>query len=352
MENLPDKEVAGLRRDPEIVAVCPIMPVALIKPYISSPGTPVDNWGITAVKARESSFTGAGVTVAVLDTGIDAEHEAFTGMKLVEADFSGSGNGDRNGHGTHCAGTIFGRDVGTRIGIARGIDTAYIGKVLADNGGGSSDALFNGINWALQHRANIISMSVGFDYPGLVNKLVEDGWPTNLATSKALEAYRGNLRLFDALMRLNKAQEDFAASSLIVAAAGNESQRTTSPDYRIAASLPAAADDVISVAAIGRSNNLYDVADFSNSLATVAGPGVDIISAKAGGGLISLSGTSMACPHVAGVAALWWEAVGQGRTQASPLNVRSNLIASAQGDVFVAGLDAADVGEGLISAPI
>ncbi|MET3408868.1 S8 family serine peptidase [Methylobacterium sp. 1030] len=351
VDDLRDRDIADLQRDPDIVAACPTMPITLIKPYRSESGKSGTNWGITAVKADQSAHTGAGVTVAVLDTGIDAKHPAFTGVKILEEDFSGSGNGDRNGHGTHCAGTIFGRDVSFRIGVARGITTAFIGKVLKDDGRGSSEALFNGLSWAMRNRANIISMSVGFDYPGMVASLVEKKWPVELATSKALEAYRGNLRLFDALMRVNKAQENFSASSLVIAAAGNESQRNTKPDYRIAASLPAAADDVVSVAAIGRKDDKFDVADFSNSLATVAGPGVDILSAEIGGGLVSLSGTSMACPHVAGVAALWWEALGKRRTQANPSNVRANLITSAQEGVFVAGLDAADVGQGLVSAP-
>jgi subtilisin family serine protease len=289
--------------------------------------------------------------VAVLDTGIDSNHPAFAGVKILEEDFSGTGNGDRQGHGTHCAGTIFGRDVGTRIGVARGVSTAYIGKVLDDDGAGSSEALFHGLSWAMRHRANIISISLGFDYPGMVASLIEKDLPTEFATSKALEAYRGNLRLFDALMRVNKAQEDFSASSLIVAAAGNESQRKSKPSYRIAASLPAATDEVVSVAAIKQNKQEFNVADFSNTLATLSGPGVDIISAEIGGGLVSLSGTSMACPHVAGVAALWWEALRGRRTQPNPTNVRANLIASAREDVFVAGLDAADVGLGLVSAP-
>ena len=87
-----------------------------------------------------STWTGEGVTVAVLDTGIDSKHPAFAGVDIVEKDFTGTGNGDRQGHGTHCAGTIFGRDVdGKRIGVARGVKRALIGKVLGDEGGGDSE---------------------------------------------------------------------------------------------------------------------------------------------------------------------------------------------------------------------
>ena len=91
------------------------------------------------------------MTVAVLDTGIDVGHAAFTGIKIIEEDFSGSGNGDREGHGTHCAGTIAGRAVnGTRIGIAPGIAELRVGKVLTDDGFGDSEMLFRGIQWAAQ----------------------------------------------------------------------------------------------------------------------------------------------------------------------------------------------------------
>jgi subtilisin family serine protease len=70
-----------------------------------------------------------------LDTGIDKKYLAFAGVAIVEKDFSGSGNGDRQGHRSHCAETIFGRDVdGKRIGIVRGVKKALIGKVLSDTG--------------------------------------------------------------------------------------------------------------------------------------------------------------------------------------------------------------------------
>src|SRR5262249_54000220 len=159
-------------------------------------------WGIAAVKADESHFDGSGVVMAILDTGIDKTHVAFGGIELVEQDFTGDGNGDQAGHGTHCAGTVFGRDVGgTRIGIARGVTRALIGKVLGNDGRGSSEALYRAMTWAINSGARVISMSLGFDYPGLVQRFVGEGWPPELATSVALEAYRANLRLFDDIMR-------------------------------------------------------------------------------------------------------------------------------------------------------
>jgi subtilisin family serine protease len=81
------------------------------------------------VGADTSPFSGDGIVVAVLDTGIDASHPAFEGVDIVQKDFTGEGVGDQHGHGTHCAGTIFGRtSEGTRIGVAPGVKKALIGK--------------------------------------------------------------------------------------------------------------------------------------------------------------------------------------------------------------------------------
>lgn len=352
IERIPEKAVAELRSDPAVLSATPSMPTKLIRPLEFAISSETDSWAMEAIGADTSVFTGAGVCIAVLDTGIDRNHPAFKGVDLVEKDFSGDGIGDRQGHGTHCAGTIFGRDVqGRRIGVARGVTSALIGKVLKDDGSGQSEMVFEGLQWALRERANIVSMSLGFDFPGMVTSLTADGWPVDLATSTALEAYRGNLRMFDALMGMYKAQAAFGGSPLVIAAAGNESRREMNPDYRIAASLPAAADDVVSVAAVGKSNGHFTVADFSNSLALVAGPGVGITSAWLGGGLHTISGTSMACPHVAGTAALWWESVTKEGSMANARIVTSKLLAHAIKKGFATGVTELDIGRGLISSP-
>lgn len=351
-ERLTDAAAASIAAEPEVQAVAPAMRTRLIRPLSVERLQPEEVWGIDAVGARASDFTGNGVTVAILDTGIDANHPAFAGVQIEQRDFSGDGDGDRQGHGTHCAGTIFGRDVdGTRIGIAPGIQRAVIGKVLNDQGGGDSEMIVEGVQWALSSKANIISMSLGFDFPGMVQEWTDDNWPIDLATSNALEAFRVNLRVFDAVMNLAKAKGGLGGGALVIAASGNESQRDQSPEWRIAASLPSAADDVISVAAVGRKGGRLGVADFSNSMALVSAPGVDIVSARAGGGLVALSGTSMACPHVAGLAALWWEAIRKDGRTPSPTNVRAELIARARRDVFGDEGAEVDVGQGLVTAP-
>ena len=356
VETNPSK--AGFRdlvRDPEVVSVAPLMPLALIRPLESQASAAGDaSWGIAAVGADKSSFTGQGVTVAVLDTGIDSSHPAFAGVELVTRDFTGPGDGrDVAGHGTHCCGTVFGRDIdGVRIGVARGVRRALIGKVLADNGSGSSEALFSAMTWAAENGAQVISMSLGFDFPGLVARLTAADWPADLATSSALEAYRANLRMFDSLMRMLQAREAFGSGTVVVAASGNESRRDLRPDYEIAASLPAAAEDVISVGAVAPGQDGFGIGSFSNTFPQLAAPGVDIFSARVGGGLHALTGTSMAAPHVAGVAALGWEALAsRSFGGVSARAVAARLLATARPDVFGPDVDQPDRGEGLVTAP-
>ena len=355
VEQIPQHALPDIRRDPDVVALTSPMATKLIQPIKSSgiQQPQGDAWGIAAVDADRSPFDGAGVTVAVLDTGIEKSHPAFAGMDIVEHDFTGEGNGDVNGHGTHCAGTIFGRDVGgQRIGIARGVSRAVIGKVIGQKDG-DSQMIFEGLQWALQQRANIISMSLGFDFPGEVQSKVSDGWPVDLATSQALEIYRGNLRLLDALMGLFKAQSAFNAAPLVIAAAGNESRRMINRQYKIAASLPASAQDVISVAAVAPSGQQqYEIADFSNSFPQLSAPGVDVVSAWPGGTLRSSDGTSMACPHVAGVAALWWQRAVENKSTNQAWVVAANLTTHARPDCFTSSFDASDFGYGLVTAPL
>jgi subtilisin family serine protease len=354
VHNIRESEAIDIARDPQVAAVAKPMPTTLIKPLDVAGAAATGAWGIAAVKADTSNFSGDDVVVAVLDTGIDKSHPAFAGVTIVEQDFSGSGNGDRQGHGTHCAGTIFGRDVsGTRIGIARGVKKSLIGKVLADDGGGSSEMIFRGIQWALDQGAEVISMSLGFDFPGAVERMRQAGLPTQAAVSDSLETYRSNLRFFDALMQMVRAQAAFRNTAVVIAAAGNESERRSNPPFTIAASLPAAAEGVVSVAALGQgTGGKLEIAEFSNTMAQVAAPGVNILSAKAGGGLRSLSGTSMACPHVAGVAALWWESLRQSGALRPAANlVVANLLTHARTDVLGPNVAPSDRGTGIVTAP-
>ncbi|WP_336997478.1 S8 family peptidase [Leclercia sp. M50] len=354
-ETLNEKDISDIIKDPDVEMIAPEMPVSLIRPFSSDniASELGSNWGLDAIRVTNSQYTGKGVKVAVLDTGIEVSHSAFRGVSINEMDFTSEGNGDLNGHGTHCAGTIFGRDVdGVRIGIATDIEHAFIAKVLDKNGGGSSDSLFKAILWALEVRADIISMSLGFDFPGMVKNKVDNGWPVELATSTALESYRSNLRMFDSLIKLSQSHAGFGYHPLFIAASGNESRRDEDIKFKISTSLPACAEGVISVSAASKcKNDLFDIASFSNVNVSLAAPGVNILSAWPGNTLKALDGTSMACPHVAGVAALWWEERRQQRVNPTAKNVTGQLYSTARRN-FVSNVNTEyDYGQGLVTAP-
>jgi subtilisin family serine protease len=337
--HLTDEEASALRRERDAFVSEP-MPVTLVAP---APGTDGNVWGLDAVGATSTPFTGAGVTVAVLDTGVDATHPAFAGVTVVAQDFTGTGEVDTDGHGTHCAATILGRDVdGTRIGVAPGVSTLLAGKVIGGNS--TTIDVTRAVTWALEHGANVISMSLGIDFVGYAEKLREQGLPGPAATSRALAAYRNTVGIFEVLAQQVRAQASFGSPAILVAAAGNASQRAAPKPYTIEVEPPAAVEEFVSVAALDRD---LSVAKFSNTGARVSAPGVDIMSARLGGGLVSLSGTSMATPHVAGVAALWYEKLAaSGRVD--PRTLTSRLIGNARP---VDGLAGADGGAGVVTAP-
>ncbi|QDH34300.1 S8 family serine peptidase [Porphyrobacter sp. YT40] len=339
------------------------MPMKLIRP--ASEGDPAsaaplagDSWGIVATGADVSTLTGAGVRVAVLDTGIDLAHPAFAAItnRIEVRDFTsptGSGH-DIDGHGTHCAGTVFGQDVsGRRIGLARGIEKALIAKVLADSGPSDTKWLFDAINWAAQEQAQVISMSLGFDYPGMVRRLIEDyDFAPDAAASEALVAFAQNLRAFDALIDFLEAQAPFGRDALVVAASGNESRHTDSQPAAISAGLPSSAEGVEAIGALAQGGAGYTLAPFSNINVDLCAPGVGILSAKAGTtGLTTMSGTSMACPHVAGVAALWWEQMRSVNPRVSAREVRERLYAAAVVDGLPQPYNQTEFGRGRVMAP-
>lgn len=338
----------------ESIMFAPVMPMKLIE-GLSSQAAPQEAgvaWGVAAVGAAESPFQGDGVVVAVLDTGIDRSHPAFANMSILEQDFTSSGvSGDVHGHGTHCAGTIFGRDVdGFRIGVAPGVKRALIAKVLGP-GGGRSDQIVRAVEWAVEHGANVVSMSLGIDFLGYQKNLMEvEALPSELATSRALEAYRVNVILFERLAGLVAAKTDFGQMTLLIAAAGNESRTHQDARFKIAVGPPAVSSGFISVAALERTEEGLVRAFFSNTGADIAAPGVGITSAKLGGGLAPMDGTSMATPHVAGVAALWAEKLKE-TGNVDQLIWRTRLLGSATDAGLSSQFEAKDVRFGLVRAP-
>lgn len=354
IDEVDRRQLSLLSNDASVIGIAPVVPMMLVEPFnvrtVAMPlvGATVE-WGVRAVNADSSPFTGAGAIVAVLDTGIDHTHPTFAGMTLEQMDFTGSGNGDTHGHGTHCAGTIFGRDFGgMRIGVARGVKKALIGKVLGPGGGGS-DQIASAIQWALDNGAKVISMSLGIDFPGLVAQW-QTRMPVELATSRAREGYLATVQLFDRLAAFTRAQGAFGKVGILVAAAGNESDRDRDPDFEISVSPPAVAEGFVSVAALGEAANGLKVAGFSNTGANVAAPGVNIRSAKPGGGLQEMSGTSMATPHVAGVAALWIDKI-RSTGALSEKQLTAKLIGSCTQTGLSPGADEMDAGAGLVQAP-
>lgn len=356
--DLTKRERNDLRRDPRTRAIALPMPLRLIAPVkrqtvntMAQPPAGTTTWGVKAVRAHESRFDGTGVTVAVLDSGIDPNHPAFAGVTLLQQNFTTEDPNDLDGHGTHCAGTIFGQDVnGSRIGIARHIERALIGKVLGE-GGGTSATLAKAIQWALHEGAHVISMSVGIDFPGYVDWLVNtERMHVNPATSMALEEYRANVNLFTELASFVQAYSSFGQGAIIVAASGNESNR---PKYEISVAPPAAGTGIIAVGAVGESDKGLIVAEFSNNQADIAAPGVEILSAEAGSDkLTSMDGTSMATPHAAGVAVLWAQRQLEMTGRVENQSLMAQLVASGTYATLAPDSEEDDVGTGLVQAPL
>lgn len=232
----------------------------------------VTPWGIARLAAPGAwakGLTGKGVIVAVLDTGIDASHPDLKSRIGKTASFTGEPFRDGNGHGTHCAGTIAAsKDSSGVVGIAPEA-TLYGGKVLTDGGSGSVTGIAKGIDWAVAEGADVISMSLGG--PGA------DSWTK------------------PAVQRAN------AAGVIVVAAAGNDGPGGNTTGY------PGSYPECVCVAAVDAADA---VARFSSrgSPVFIAAPGVDVLSTYPGNRVATLDGTSMATPHVAGLAALWVQA--------------------------------------------
>jgi subtilisin family serine protease len=333
--------------------VAEVLPTTLIHPVASAlvdpPFSGGTSWGVEAVGAACSRLTGAGVKVAVLDTGIDASHESFRGMGLLVKDFVGKGDHDEVGHGTHCAGTIAGRDInGHRFGVAPGIGRLLIGKVLGPEGG-ATDAIAKGILWAREQGAHVISMSLGIDFPGAVARWVATGMPIQAATSRALTAYLAHVRLFEALAEIATGTPTSGQPTLLVAAAGNESARSAALPYTVASSPPAGSRGFISVGALRKTvAGSLVTADFSNTGVDLMGPGADVLSCWPGGRYACLSGTSMAVPHVAGVAALWLQRLWEAGDDVGGDLLAVRLLGSG---LSVTGVASSDGGAGLVLAP-
>ena len=241
-------------------------------------------WGLRAIRADAlwaEGLSGKGVLVAHLDTGVDGAHPALDGAIEKAAVFDFAGRERRAGkpptdsadHGTHTAGTIAGRAVRqVQVGVAPG---AKLLTAEVFEGGDAIARVLGGMDWALRNGARVLSLSLG--------------WPTYTDSF---------LQIVDALRR---------NECLPVIACGNEGEGSTRSPGNYAQAL--------SVGAVGPTGR---IAMFSSSevmqreqdpiVPDIVAPGVDIWSAMPGGGYQMMQGTSMATPHVAGLAALLFEA--------------------------------------------
>lgn len=345
------------------LAVAPKFKTKLIKPMDRS--TPADLsgglWGLEALGVSGVGYQGEGVTVAVIDTGINKDHVAFDHMpgRIETRDFTNSSDTDTDGHGTHCAGTIFGGTVGGRqIGVAPGIEKALIAKVFSDEGGGDTGMLTAAILWAMQEGADVISMSLGFDFVAQADWYErQGGYSYDASISLALDSYREVAEFFDRISSLGDLVDPTQSSkgTVICAAAGNENNQSGGTLTDIRASLPAAASGIVSVGALSPGTGSgFEVANFSNSMPDLGAPGVDILSAAhdSNEGLVAMSGTSMATPHVAGAAALWWDYLRRHNRRVDAEMVKSNLTVRATRTGLAPGVDQDDVGTGLVTLPV
>lgn len=209
---------------------------------------------------------GKGPIIAVIDTGVDYNHEDLSGKVVgcynAITDKEG-GCYDDNGHGTHCASVVSSnRNNGAGIsGVCPNCQILGV-KFLAANGSGSLFHAIRAIDWAVAHGATILSNSWG-------------GGGYSEPLKQAIERAR-------------------VKDIIFIAAAGNNG--STQANYPALYDLP----NVVSVAAVDKKDQLASFSNRQNGV-DIAAPGVGIVAAKSGGGYISLSGTSMATPYVAGV---------------------------------------------------
>ncbi|MEU5977218.1 S8 family serine peptidase [Streptomyces sp. NPDC047315] len=245
---------------------------------------------IGAPAVWQRSYDGSGVTVAVLDTGVDAAHPDLKGKVVGAANFSLSpGTEDRHGHGTHVASTVAGtgaKSGGAFKGVAPGAKVLNA-KVLSDFGSGTDSGIMAGIDWAVAQGADVVNLSLG---------------GTDSIGVDPVEA------------QVNAVTEK--SGVLFAIAAGN-----SGPDARTLGS-PGAADAALTVGAVDGEERLAEFSSRGPRLGDsavkpdVTAPGVGVTAASAAGSLIersvgqrpegyvTISGTSMATPHVAGAAAL------------------------------------------------
>ncbi|MCT4611700.1 MAG: S8 family serine peptidase [Pelagimonas sp.] len=348
---LSEQDLADAFHDTTILSMAPVMATRLVAPYdmdLARQQTPKVGWGLDAVGATQTRYSGKGSRVALLDTGIDSAHPAFQGVTITSQDFVGTGVQDVNGHGTHLAGTVLGRDLeNQRIGVARGITDLYVGKAVLDTGKGSSCTFLKAFLWALQQKPDIIGFAISFDTLAESEALQDNGYPANLSISAAVHAYRGNLRIFERIIRMS----EFGPVPLILGAAGDDCLRYISPEFTTGPVSPAAGRGVLAVGACQQGANGIEPAPFSNNNPALVAPGTGIISADLPTGTRALNGSCMAMAHAAGVAALWAEKLREEGETPNASTLANCLSSAAISDGMGPSQTPISCGRGLVQAP-
>jgi subtilisin family serine protease len=296
-------QMKTLRQDPTASFVARAPSLSQIRPVrIAEASLTTDlTWGIKALGVEQlwkQGLTGKGVAVGHLDTGVDATHPALKGRvaEFAEWDFlgrkrPGAKPHDSAMHGTHTAGTICGGAVGGRaVGVAPG---AKLCSGLVIEGGDLTARILGGLDWLVGLGVRVISMSLGFRGYDPVFK-----------------------RLIDLLI---------GRDIVPVFAIGNEGPNTSRSPANYPESLAIGAIDSNGQTALFSGSQHFDRKDDPDKPDCVA-PGVQVISAKPGGGWQEMDGTSMATPHVAGIVALLLEAKPDAKAPA----IRKALLDSAK----------------------